>query len=99
MQGFSLATVSGKKIALVNDSFRDVVLFKDPYYSVSIASIDNPTWFARQSSEHFTQSFYRTAFSPINNRLLALSYHSNSAFLYQAELETAAALTIVTEIQ
>lgn len=96
MQGFSLATLRGEKVAIINDSFRDVVLFKDPYYSISVASIENPTSFVRRSSEHFTESFYRTAFSPVSNRLLALSYHSSSAFLYDVQLEFP--LTIVAEI-
>ena len=96
IQGFTLATLSGERVAIVNDSFRDIVIFKDPYYSVTVASLENPNWFVNQSSVNFNQSFYRSAFSPVTNRILALSYHSSSAFLLQAEL--GAPLTIITEI-
>jgi len=95
LQGFSLFTLEGQRMAAVN-SFRDIVLFNSPSYSITVASLEKETWFAPQTSDSFSHSLFRSAYSPVTQQLAVLSYHSSSVLLLQPNLGQA--LQTVAEI-
>ena len=80
---FQVSILNGEKIIVLNN-FRDSSFFSSPFYSISIATIENNMWSEIYSSDSLAESMYQVAIGT-RGQILTGSFYGNKLLFFEPE--------------